>query len=166
MERLINMQEQKVIFTHKIDDVNFDLVDGTDGCVGCSFYNTHSQCPKKEDGYSVSCGIESNNIFVESLNQTAPTGEPTIEKPEPTNALNVQVGGGHYKNFGIQPVEYIHANNLSFLEGNVVKYITRHKAKNGIEDIKKVIHYCQLIMELEYNQKEVIATSENVKETK
>lgn len=69
------------------------------------------------------------------------------------NALTKQVGGGHYKEFGIQPVEYIHANNLSFLEGNVVKYITRHKSKNGIEDIKKVIHYCELIIELEYNQK-------------
>lgn len=76
------------------------------------------------------------------------------EQIEPTiNALTKQVGGGHYKEFGIQPVEYIHANNLSFLEGNVVKYITRHKSKNGIEDIKKVIHYCELIIELEYNQK-------------
>jgi Protein of unknwon function (DUF3310) len=74
-------------------------------------------------------------------------------KVSATNALAKQVGGGHYKEFGIQPVEYIHANNLSFLEGNVVKYITRHKSKNGIEDIKKVIHYCELIIELEYNQK-------------
>lgn len=77
-----------------------------------------------------------------------------LEQNAPTvNALTKQVGGGHYKEFGIQPVEYIHANNLSFLEGNVVKYITRHKSKNGIEDIKKVIHYCELIIELEYNQK-------------
>jgi hypothetical protein len=80
-----------------------------------------------------------------------PTGG--VPRVEPQNALEKQVGGGHYKEFGIQPVEYIHANNLSFLEGNVVKYITRHKSKNGIEDIKKVIHYCELIIELEYNQK-------------
>jgi hypothetical protein len=79
---------------------------------------------------------------------------PVNPVKQPTeNALTKQVGGGHYKDFGIQPVEYIHANNLSFLEGNVVKYITRHKSKNGIEDIKKVIHYCELIIELEYNQK-------------
>ena len=81
-----------------------------------------------------------------------PVKQPT-ENVLPVNALTKQVGGGHYKDFGIQPVEYIHANNLSFLEGNVVKYITRHKSKNGIEDIKKVIHYCELIIELEYNQK-------------
>ena len=78
---------------------------------------------------------------------------PVTQTELPVNALTKQVGGGHYKDFGIQPVEYIHANNLSFLEGNVVKYITRHKSKNGIEDIKKVIHYCELIIELEYNQK-------------
>lgn len=144
------MQEQKVIFTRNIKGVNVDLVEGSlkdNNCKNC-FY-TNSDCP--EDGTKILCGVDSLNYFVEST-------EPLIEKPEPTNALNVQVGGGHYKNFGIQPVEYIHANNLSFLEGNVVKYITRHKAKNGIEDIKKVIHYCQLIMELEYNQKEVKET--------
>ena len=154
------MQEEKVIFTHKINGVNFELIEKESdcGCIGCAFFNTYSTCPTKEGSSKLLCEIESNNIFVESLNQKEPVVEPLIEKPEPTNALNVQVGGGHYKNFGIQPVEYIHANNLSFLEGNVVKYITRHKAKNGIEDIKKVIHYCQLIMELEYNQKEVKET--------
>ncbi len=57
-----------------------------------------------------------------------------------TNALDVQVGGGHYKDLAIQPVEYIHKNNLSYLEGNVVKYITRHKSKNGEQDVRKAIH--------------------------
>lgn len=70
------------------------------------------------------------------------------------DALGKQEGGSHYCNLKIQPVEYIVANKLSFLEGNVVKYITRHKTKNGIEDIKKVIHYCELILQLEYNQNE------------
>jgi len=68
------------------------------------------------------------------------------------SALDKQEGGGHYKELKIQPVEYIVANKLSFLEGNVVKYITRHKQKNGVEDIKKVIHYCELILQLEYGQ--------------
>lgn len=51
-----------------------------------------------------------------------------------------QVGGKHYQ-LTIQPVEYISKNKLSFNQGNVIKYITRHKEKNGVEDIKKVIHY-------------------------
>ena len=69
---------------------------------------------------------------------------------EPDNPLQKQQGGNHYKDKGIQPIVYIHANNLGFCEGNVVKYITRHKEKNGAEDIRKVIHYCELLLELEY----------------
>lgn len=68
------------------------------------------------------------------------------------SALDNQVGGNHYKKMKIQPIEYIHANNLDFLEGNIVKYITRHKFKNGAEDIRKIIHYAKLILELDYNK--------------
>lgn len=72
-------------------------------------------------------------------------------KFEPANkALAKQEGGQHYKDKAIQPIVYIHANKLGFCEGNVVKYITRHKEKNGAEDIRKVIHYCELLLELEY----------------
>lgn len=70
----------------------------------------------------------------------------------PETALTKQEGGQHYKDKAIQPVVYIHANNLGFCEGNVVKYITRHKEKNGAEDIRKVIHYCELLLELEYKK--------------
>jgi hypothetical protein len=55
-----------------------------------------------------------------------------------------QVGGNHYKSFRIQPYEFISKNNLSFFQGNVVKYVCRYKDKNGIEDLKKIIHYCEL----------------------
>lgn len=65
------------------------------------------------------------------------------------SALEKQVAGGNYTKCSIQPIEYIHANNLPFIEGNVVKYITRWRAKNGIEDLKKVIHYVELLIELE-----------------
>ena len=63
-----------------------------------------------------------------------------------------QEGGSHYKDMAIQPVEYIVKNKLSFLEGNVVKYISRHHAKGGAEDVRKAIHYCRLILELEYGE--------------
>ena len=68
------------------------------------------------------------------------------------NATSKQIGGDHYKNCAIQPIDYIVKNNLDFLEGNIVKYITRHKTKNGIEDIKKVIHYAELILEKKYGK--------------
>jgi hypothetical protein len=61
-----------------------------------------------------------------------------------------QVGGIHYEKMKIQPAEYIHANGLDFFEGNIVKYITRHRYKNGAEDIKKAIDYCKIILKLDY----------------
>ena len=67
-----------------------------------------------------------------------------------TNALDKQVAGDHYKNLAIQPVEFIHANGIDYLAGNVVKYISRHKAKGGASDVRKAIHYCELILQLEY----------------
>jgi hypothetical protein len=67
-------------------------------------------------------------------------------------ATNKQEGGNHYKDMAIQPVEFITANNLGFLEGNVVKYICRHHAKNGAEDIKKAIHYCELLLQTKYGE--------------
>jgi hypothetical protein len=70
-------------------------------------------------------------------------------------ALDKQVGGSHYKDCKIQPVEYIYSNGLDFLEGNVVKYITRHRTKgDGEADIRKVIHYAQMILQMEYNKGE------------
>ena len=55
-----------------------------------------------------------------------------------------QVGGNHSTKFPIQPYEFISKNNLSFFQGNVVKYVCRYQRKGGAEDIKKIIHYCQL----------------------
>ena len=66
------------------------------------------------------------------------------------SVFDKQVSGNHYKDKGIQPIVYIHANNLGFCEGNVIKYVTRHKEKNGRADIEKAIHYLELLLELEY----------------
>ena len=71
---------------------------------------------------------------------------------ESVNASEIQVGGSHYKDCVIQPIDYIVKNKLDFLEGNVVKYITRHKTKGQEEDIRKVIHYCELILEHTYGK--------------
>ena len=66
------------------------------------------------------------------------------------SALDRQVGSSqHYKDFKIQPIEFITANKLSFIQGNVIKYICRYDKKNGKEDIDKAIHYCELLKELE-----------------
>lgn len=75
-----------------------------------------------------------------------------VEYNEDTSPLNKQVSGTHYKDCGIQPIEYIHANGLNYFEGNAVKYITRHRKKNGKADIEKAIHYLELMLELEYKE--------------
>ena len=68
-----------------------------------------------------------------------------------TNSLDIQIGGSHYKTMKIQPVEYILANQLGWCEGNIVKYITRHKQKGERKDIEKVIHYAQILLDTEYS---------------
>lgn len=69
------------------------------------------------------------------------------------SALDTQTGGDHYKGCSIQPIQYIHANDLDFFQGNIVKYATRHKSKGGAQDLQKVIHYAQLALELQYGIK-------------
>lgn len=59
-----------------------------------------------------------------------------------------QEGGDHYKGYAIEPYHFIQKNNLNFFQGNVIKYVVRYKKKNGIEDLKKVIHYCELEIDL------------------
>jgi hypothetical protein len=70
-------------------------------------------------------------------------------------ANDVQVGGSHYKDHAIQPWDYIVANNLGYLEGNVVKYITRWRQKGGVDDLRKVVHYAEKLIE--------VATKEEMK---
>ena len=63
------------------------------------------------------------------------------------SAKDIQVGGSHYKDMKIQPVEYIVANNLGYCEGNVVKYVSRWKSKGGVDDLRKARHYIDLLIE-------------------
>lgn len=65
------------------------------------------------------------------------------------SALHDQVDGRHYTNLKIQPIEYIHANNLSFIEGCIVKYISRWREKGGVKDLRKIQHFVDLLIELE-----------------
>lgn len=64
-------------------------------------------------------------------------------------ARDTQVGGTHYKRLAIQPVEYIHANGLGFIEGSIIKYATRWRDKGGARDLEKIKHFVDLLLELE-----------------
>lgn len=65
------------------------------------------------------------------------------------SAKDTQIGGQHYKDMAIQPVEYIHRNGLGFCEGSVIKYVSRWRAKGGVEDLKKARHFIDLLIEME-----------------
>jgi hypothetical protein len=71
------------------------------------------------------------------------------------SANDSQVGGTHYKNNAVQPWDYIIANDLGYLEGNIVKYITRWRKKGGIDDLRKVLHYTQKLIEVETHKEEI-----------
>ena len=72
-----------------------------------------------------------------------------VAQTTPASALNIQVAGRHYKDMAIQPVEFIHANKLGFLEGCIVKRICRWRSKDGIQDLEKIKHEVDLLIELE-----------------
>lgn len=72
--------------------------------------------------------------------------QPTTANYDP---FKVQVGGDHYKRFAIQPLEYIEKNKLPFADGCIIKYVTRWRFKNGIEDLRKAKHFIDLLISLE-----------------
>lgn len=90
----------------------------------------------------------------------ATTGAESVAKANvipPTvsaSALTTQPSGTHYSDAAIQPVQFIEANKLGFLEGCIVKRATRHNhpTGKGSEDIRKIIHEAQLLLEIRYGE--------------
>lgn len=77
------------------------------------------------------------------------------EQAQYAAALTTQVGGNHYKDMPIQPVEYIHKNGIGYFEGCVIKYVSRWRKKNGVEDLKKARHFLDLLIEFESARPEI-----------
>ena len=83
------------------------------------------------------------------MNNVTEVTPEELEELTKMTALNKQVAGSHYKDLPIQPVEFIHANAIGYFEGNVIKYVSRWRKKNGIADLEKAKHYIELLIELE-----------------
>ena len=75
-----------------------------------------------------------------------------------------QIGGSHYQNFKIQPSKFVIENELLYPEGCVIKYILRHRLKGKKEDLKKAIHFIEMIIERDYPEKKVDSSSERIGE--
>jgi hypothetical protein len=77
-----------------------------------------------------------------------------IQEPSKPSAMDIQVGGNHYKTMAIQPMEYILRNGIGYAEGNAIAYISRWKLKHeGLEDLKKAIHTLEMLIEMHENDK-------------
>ena len=91
-----------------------------------------------------------NNIIFTGWFNTEDIPELTFEQFKELymkESLNTQVGGNHYQKLAIQPIEFIVKNNIPFLEANIIKYVVRHKDKNGLEDLNKAKHYLEMLIE-------------------
>lgn len=76
-----------------------------------------------------------------------------LDEYEQEKPSQIQVGGTHYNKMKIQPIEFIYENNIPYMEANVIKYVCRHKSKNGLQDLEKAKHYIDLLIEKEYKTK-------------
>jgi len=74
--------------------------------------------------------------------------------PAEQTSLDTQVGGDHYKSMAIQPIEFIQKNQLPYCEAAVIKYVCRHRRKNGRQDVEKAIHFLEMLLEMEYGYHE------------
>ena len=89
---------------------------------------------------------------IDSLGDIVAWRPAAVDSEKVETALDTQIGGMHYKNCAIQPVEFIIKNKLGFLEGCVIKRICRYEDKNGLEDLKKAKHEIDLLIELKYGR--------------
>jgi hypothetical protein len=101
--------------------------------------------------YIIYSNVDNGSLYVREKDDFF---EKFIEVVEPknNNPLQTQVGGTHYKDLKIQPIEFIHANNIPFCEANAIKYLCRWRNKNGKQDLLKARHYIDLLIELEYGE--------------
>jgi len=128
--------------TTQLDAINSDLVDASLEAVDevLWLYERLEYC-EKEPTFE--------HIF-EHWDKQFDEVEPTCEQVD--GALATQVDGDHYKT-AIQPIQYIHANDIGFCEGNVIKYVSRWRKKNGVADLQKAKHYIELLIQLEGDKK-------------
>jgi hypothetical protein len=92
--------------------------------------------------------------MLQALKRTMNTIEEKVNGMVTPDPLMRQEGGEHYKGMKIQPVEFVHANGIPYLEGCTIKYLCRHRAKGGVVDLLKAKHYIDLIISLEYKNQQ------------
>ena len=124
---------------------------------GWNVYKSKMCCDLFEGAYSDYDYFKNKNYTIIPSTQIADLRTkstdwtPAHEDIEAMNqkASETQIGGSHYSEMAIQPIEFIHKNGLSFIQGNIIKYVCRYKSKGGIEDLNKANHYIDVLIEFE-----------------
>lgn len=106
---------------------------------------------------------EQEQFYVENKEEAWQALRDALATYRLPSVLDIQHGGSHYKNRGIQPIEYAQANALDWKQFNVVKYVTRHGDKGGVGDLKKAMHYLQMILEFDYGVRSRVEYDEPAK---
>lgn len=101
------------------------------------------------------CPVTSGDVEVRVNDNGSRSCRPATNLLPGVSALDKQAGGNHYKDLPIQPVSYIHANDIGYFEGNVIKYVSRWRSKGGIPDLEKAKHYIELLIELELRKSSI-----------
>jgi hypothetical protein len=94
------------------------------------------------------------DVFLADGASQCPDDDSYLPPKRVLNPLDIQIAGNHYKNLAIQPVEFIEANKLPFLEGCVIKRMCRHESKLGADDLRKAKHEIDLLLQLRYGVSE------------
>jgi uncharacterized protein (DUF2237 family) len=131
--------------------VGNSLTEGKVYTVAAYYNNGWVQIEKNDKGFSTTVLAERfETPFIQYTgDKVDPLAKevPAIKLPALPSSWQSQVGGDHYKKLKIQPAQYSIANGLGFAEGNIIKYVTRWKDKNGVEDLKKAAHMLQVLIE-------------------
>lgn len=160
----LRMAERKDIYRFECDG-NIQLLERVmeedyNTCKGCYFLDYDSgDCTADQQSYD--CWpdlifrpyVEPVELKRASDYQVEEDGVSLEAIEEPVeDALDIQVGGSHYKGYEIQPIEFLQRNKVPPCEANAIKYLCRHRNKGGAEDLHKAIHYIQLLLEMEYDE--------------
>lgn len=121
-----------------------EIGDATATCQICCFTRASCACDSKR---LAECGDGQRGYYVKDALQTFG------DMIEESSALDTQIGGGHYKKYEIEPIEFIIRNQIKGAEASIIKYACRHEDKNGAEDVRKIIHYGMLLLEFKYGEK-------------
>lgn len=116
----------------------------------CEFSgDSYGTCEFFIQNYSEDDQMGSGADFLDDENVVSESAVSELTSRLRNGSLTEQIGGSHYKDMPIQPVEFIHANNIGFCEGAAIKYLCRWRAKGGVQDLEKAKHFIEMLIEME-----------------